>query len=83
MVAVECAAADSTFEEIAGWVGCLSAWLLFLSPIPTMRTIVRRRSVGDVRASPSASPPTTRLAHADVLLRRHSLLARSTLRCHT
>ena len=34
-------------RAIFGWVGCVSAWFLFLAPMPTMLKIRRDRSVGD------------------------------------
>lgn len=38
--------------EVFGWVGCIAAWLLFLSPIPTLRTICRRGYIGDFSCLP-------------------------------
>ena len=47
-----CASADSPLVEVFGWVGCCAAWLLFLSPLPTMSKIRRRGHIGDFSALP-------------------------------
>ena len=47
-----CVSNDSLVEEIFGWLGCASAWLLFLSPLPTMFQIRRAGDVGDFSALP-------------------------------
>ena len=47
-----CQAADSFLVEFFGWIGCVAAWLLFLSPVPTVFKIWRRGSVGDFSALP-------------------------------
>ena len=50
--AMGCQAADSFLVEFFGWIGCVAAWLLFLSPVPTVFKIWRRGSVGDFSALP-------------------------------
>lgn len=50
--AQSCAAAESVLVEVFGWLGCVAAWMLFISPIPTMRKIRRRGYVGDFSSIP-------------------------------
>ena len=49
----DCEADDETWVvQVFGWFGCVSAWLLFLSPLPTMRKITNRGYVGDFSPLP-------------------------------
>ena len=50
--AAACTSSDGALLDAIGWIGCTSAWILFVSPIPTMRTIVRTGTVGDFSALP-------------------------------
>jgi len=47
-----CAKEEDTLVNVFGWLGCVSAWLLFLAPMPTMRTIIRKGSVGEFSPLP-------------------------------
>lgn len=39
-----CSSAQSAGVEVFGWIGCITAWFLFVAPIPTMRKIVRMKT---------------------------------------
>ena len=43
---------ESLLLQIVGWVGAFTAYGLFLAPIPTVRQIIRERSVGDFSVLP-------------------------------
>ena len=49
---VNCASADSRAVEIFGWLGCMCAWILFLSPVLTVRKIVRAGTVASFSPLP-------------------------------
>jgi len=50
--ATECASNESVVLNIMGWAGCVAAWLLFVAPIPTMKSIIRAGAVGDFSPLP-------------------------------
>ena len=52
MAEASCTSTDSVFVEVFGWIGCAAAWLLFVSPLPTMRKVCQRGYVGDFSALP-------------------------------